>query len=679
MTHSSFILTLARHLSVARRTQAWRVAAAALLGLLCGGVALAGAADGDLKFAKNANYVALNSAPHLGANLPAVSDYSATPVYVDLMHQARTFGSAEKPWDALKPDQLGRDGWPTGNFGLFLMTGMKNVSDIGGTYKMSFEGQATVEPAASDAQLSNQNYEAARNLTTLDITLKQGTDQLALAFTEVAPGGVKNVKIIRPGYDPAHPPLFTTEFLHHISRFRTLRLMDWTRTNDSLVKTWNGRASVNTPTLPDAGVPWEHIIELANVTGKDLWVNIPALADDDYVLNLARLFKATLNPSSKIYVEYSNEVWNSQFQQFRQNHDAALAYALEHPKTGITFDGETNEWELTFRRVAQRGKDISDIFRQVYGDDAMMRKILPVLAGQVVRPALLRMGLDYLRKAYGPPSKYFYALAGAPYFNMGKLQQLEGLTPDAVLKAFEQSVDAIAEVNYFEDNMALAYGNGLRFIAYEGGSDTFGPGSIDAKREASMDARLEPICRKYMQRWYEQGGELFMWFTAGAGQWTSPYGSWELTTDLARTDAPKILCLDGVIAQTPTRVLARNPVPGMIDATRFVGSASLSDEKKFATLRYKHPGDLTDYLIYTAVGGPYSLVLKTEASKAGNQLEIAVNGAVLPERLELSPAGWDVPIDNAPVPVTLNKGFNTIRITTRAETSGFMLRSLTIR
>ncbi len=634
---------------------------------------------GALLFAKNRDFVALSSAMHLGANLPAVSDYSATPVYVDLMHQARKFGSSDQPWDALGPGQLGSDGWPTGNFGLFLMVGMKNVSGIGGVYKMSFQGQARVEPAASDAQFSNQHHHAATNLTTMDITLKQGTDQLAIAFTDVGPGGVKNVKIIRPGYDPTHPPLFTTEFLRHISRFKTVRLMDWTRTNDSMVKSWDERALTRTPYLPDAGVPWEHIVELANITRQDIWVNIPALADDDYVLNLARLFKNTLNPSSKIYVEYSNEVWNGQFQQFKQNHDAALADAKAHPKTGIAFDGVTNEWELTFRRVAQRGKDISDIFRKVYGDDAMMTRIRPVIAGQVVRPALLRMGLDYISKAYGSPSRYFYAMAGAPYFNMGQQQQKEGLTPDEVLKAFEQSVDTLADVNYFEDNVALAHGNGLPFIAYEGGSDTFGPGSVAAKRQASMDPRLEPICRRYMKLWYEQGGEMFMWFTAGAGQWTSPYGSWELTTDMAKTDAPKIKCLDAVIAEPRPRVLARNRVPGMVDAMRFVGSAALSDEKKFSTLRYKHPGDPTDYLIYTVDAGPHNLVLRSEASKEGNQVEIAVNGIVIHERLALSHAGWDTPADSAPVPITLSNGFNTIRITTKTETSGFMLRSLLIR
>lgn len=59
--------------------------------------------------------------PAIGANLPAITDYARTPVYADLMHQARRFGTAATPWD--ERALLGDDGWPVGDFGVFLMTG----------------------------------------------------------------------------------------------------------------------------------------------------------------------------------------------------------------------------------------------------------------------------------------------------------------------------------------------------------------------------------------------------------------------------------------------------------------------------------------------------------------------------------------------------------------------------
>jgi hypothetical protein len=83
---------------------------------------------------------------------------------------------------------------------------------------------------------------------------------------------------------------------------------------------------------------YEDIIALANETGVDVWINVPALASDDYVCRLARLFRygeqgdtsntacdpsapagtattSPINNTSKIYVEYSNEIWNWGFHQ----------------------------------------------------------------------------------------------------------------------------------------------------------------------------------------------------------------------------------------------------------------------------------------------------------------------------------------------------------------------------
>jgi hypothetical protein len=40
-----------------------------------------------------------------------------------------------------------------------------------------------------------------------------------------------------------------------------------------------------------------------------IWINIPAMANDDYVLNAAKLIKDNLDESVNVYVEYSNELW----------------------------------------------------------------------------------------------------------------------------------------------------------------------------------------------------------------------------------------------------------------------------------------------------------------------------------------------------------------------------------
>ncbi|MCX7258028.1 MAG: hypothetical protein NTZ64_15275, partial [Polaromonas sp.] len=448
-------------------------------------------------------------ASYLGANLPGINDWSRTPVYADLVKQARVFGPTTHPWGG--PDDtvpLGSDGWPMGDFGLFL----KSSSGDSGTYKVSFTGQAAVAHAASkNTSLANKVYDPVKNLTTLDVLRADGAEQLVLIFTQTGTG-IKNLKVVRPGYDALNPPLFTTEFVNHIARFKTLRFMDWLKTNNNSAATsWAARTTLTTQYAAATGVPWEHVIALANQAQKDIWINIPVGATDDYVLQLAKLLKASLNATSKIYVEYSNELWNSGFGQFAANQNLATAEVYANPKSTLAYDGTTDVNKLGFRRIAKRGMEISNIFRSVYGSSAMMSTVRPVFASQVVQPYVGQVGLDFINALYGPPSNYFYAYAGAPYFNLGSLQRVDGLTPDAILNAMDASVTSLPAVNYFEKNLALTSWYSLPFMAYEGGSDTFGNGSIPAKKAASLDPRMLGICTRYMSTWYASGGDMFMW------------------------------------------------------------------------------------------------------------------------------------------------------------------------
>ena len=59
------------------------------------------------------------------------------------------------------------------------------------------------------------------------------------------------------------------------------------------------------------------MIDLGNELEKDIWLNIPHLADDAFVRAMAEAVRDSLDPALKVYVEFSNEVWNSQFSQSR--------------------------------------------------------------------------------------------------------------------------------------------------------------------------------------------------------------------------------------------------------------------------------------------------------------------------------------------------------------------------
>ncbi len=616
-------------------------------------------------------------ATHLGANLQPIRDWSFTPVYVDLMHQARKFGSPAAPWDEAAP--LGADGWPVGDFGVVLMTGASKYSGNAGTYKLSFRGHAKVTGVATSAKVINPSYDAVRDLSSADVVLAANEDQLMLSFTGTGPG-IKEVKLIRPGYDTAISPLFTQTFLSHIARFKTLRFMDWLRTNNNRVTSWESRAAPETTHYAsDAGVPWEHIIALANQTQKDIWINLPISVDDDYALQLARLLKRTLNADSKVYLEYSNEIWNGGFEQYNSNRAMAMAEVQADPASKLIYDGTTKQDQIAFRRIAKRLKEVSDIFRGVYGDGAMFTLIRPVLGFQVVQSITAQLGLDFVADVYGPPASFFYAIAGAPYFDLGDQQTVDGLSTEQVLTAMSNSIQRASIVSDLEADQALAAWYGLKFLAYEGGPATFGPGSLAAKKAANLDPRMLDLCVDYLHRWYQQGGDMMMWFMAGAGDWDTPYGTWELTTDLALPDTPKIKCMDTVLGAPPTAPIGRNSIPGTFDALAYVGNASPYSAASRDRVHYLHPGASVDYLVQAPASASYSLILRTEASQSGNSIDLAVNSVLVAPAFELAKTGWGNPTDNLPITVKLKQGFNTLRLTTRTETSGFILSSLSLR
>lgn len=59
------------------------------------------------------------------------------------------------------------------------------------------------------------------------------------------------------------------------------------------------------------GMPYEAAVQIANeINGPDPWINVPAFATDDFVLQLSTYMKANLNSPLKWCFELSNEVWN---------------------------------------------------------------------------------------------------------------------------------------------------------------------------------------------------------------------------------------------------------------------------------------------------------------------------------------------------------------------------------
>jgi hypothetical protein len=185
--------------------------------------------------------------------------------------------------------------------------------------------------------------------------------------------GVTEIHVMQPttkGGSTPHPvgALFTQSALNLISHYSAIRAMGLNATNGNLTSEWTDRSLPANPFWQSqgfssksgiyaagvsggknqssaAGIPWEVQIALANAAQKDLYINIPSNASPTYLTNLANLFAygsdgvnpytstqsnpvwPPLNSDLKLYIEFSNELWNSRFQQSFSN-DNGWAYQL---------------------------------------------------------------------------------------------------------------------------------------------------------------------------------------------------------------------------------------------------------------------------------------------------------------------------------------------------------------
>jgi len=446
----------------------------------------------------------------------------------------------------------------------------------------------------------------------------------SLAGTTTA---VSNLHLIPTQYiDPntGVAPLFREDFLRKISPFKVLRFMDWqqantgglpdlvnppTPFNDPRVVDWTyanadpannqnvqGRASTTMFARTGIkGVPYEEIIALANASKKDIWINIPDRATTNYVNSLGQLLKDTLDPTVNVYVEFSNELWNTTGNQRWQRvlQDALLDTGGDHP----VIDGTdpNNNLRTIYREAAKKVTDFGTILQTQLGPAAASR-IKPVLAGQTPAPQLLQYGLEYLasQKGVAPGtgvdlSGVLGGIAVAPYVgnDLGaaelvktipngtpiKLangqpaldstgQPLLGPDPDGKAQSLDQTqAEQTRYLNWLFPTLETYIESKLRFdirseklladkyhlplLSYEGGqhliafNGTYGADlNGDFKVAANRDPRMGMLFKELTDMWsQETGAQLFNQFSL-----TSPYssfGSWGLTEDLLQTSSPK--------------------------------------------------------------------------------------------------------------------------------------------
>lgn len=109
--------------------------------------------------------------------------------------------------------------------------------------------------------------------------------------------------------------LFHPLWLSTLTRYRTLRFMNWLHTNHSTVTSFSTFRTENDWTWEyrnyPGNVPLGVIAELCNVLNTDCYVNLPHQLSNADITQFVAFFRDALKPSLELLLEYSNEVWNS--------------------------------------------------------------------------------------------------------------------------------------------------------------------------------------------------------------------------------------------------------------------------------------------------------------------------------------------------------------------------------
>jgi FG-GAP-like repeat len=527
-----------------------------------------------------------NQTSPLGINLSGVTYYSPEQPFLNVLKTAagwagRNATPNSAPTDAVDVDAAGWvrslsvAGSPGSTFARVdtlvlreLGKGQTSAPYPGGRYVVLYEGEGTLiygYDAVKNSSLSTPGRDV------LDVTPSNGGIYIAITATDPRKTGnyIRNIRIVQQSNETplASGEIFNPDFVGRILQFRSLRFMDWMQTNASTEgAAWSTRATPNSAfwaapvagTAPQASgtrsVPVEVMLALSNKVAADPWFNLPHLATDDYITQFASLVYQRLASDRKVYVEFSNEMWNWAFPQLR--------YAIAQGKLTWPAVSDT-DYAFGMSWYAKRTSEMCDIWKSVWGTEAP--RVVCVLGTQAASSDLSDYLLNPTRNLYGRPSVNINTLAIAPYFGGRGVPSSWTSEPDGGLsKLFTEIMQGGLDpsgppgglikqaIDWVVASKSVADKYGLNIIAYEGGPHLVNPNDLALTNlyvAANRDPRMGTAIATYLQKWRAAGGNLLSYFS-DIGSYTK-WGSWGALENVMQTNSPKYDALMNFITANP--------------------------------------------------------------------------------------------------------------------------------
>ncbi len=497
---------------------------------------------------QHADKIAANSHSPVGINVNSPVDWTTSYPFVDIFRVSRPFfaeDGAEVAFD--------KDGWIS-HFNNRGSVSSPMFWDIPvhmmprGDYVVRWDGEGKMQYDCAKIRRQEKNRAVIHlggSGCGLYLKIKSSNDK----------NPIRNIRITMPGgicegnpfqqvagaddcgereylsfEDHAKEIVFNPAFLSFLKDFSVLRFMDAGDTNGSEIVSWDQRPTLSEQTWQDRGFPVEIIVKLGNILQRDIWVTLPHKADDDFVRRYAEYVKTHLDQNLKVFIEYSNEVWNGMFAQNRYAREQGAARKLDD-----------NIYHAGWRYYSERSVEIFRIWEQVFGGaDRLVR----VMGSQAADPWMSNLLLSH-KDAW----KHVDALAVAAYFGINMDQ--EG-APELRSLSVPQLFDFVHKVEMprllvaLKKNREAAEKYDIPLIAYEGGQHLVGVGEDvnDPKiqalfTDANRDPGMKQLYTELYRGWKHIGGTLFVHYAAPSLY--SKWGSWGIKEYLyePRSEAPK--------------------------------------------------------------------------------------------------------------------------------------------
>lgn len=443
----------------------------------------------------------VNQRSPLGMNLRFVDHHSSSGPFLNLLRMGQPWISrSSETWDDKRPLERSQTGLIVKlDEEQWAATRIPTIT--GGPLVLGWKGKGSFN-LGREAKIQTRSG----NRILFDVPPRTNLEVNLIATDPSDP--VRDITILPQQMEQrGEGALFHPLFLQRLGRFAVIRFLEWSRTNGSPVVRWEDRASPNDLFQSTrAGVAYEHQIALVNRLDADIWICVPHQANDDFVRQLAMLLKAELEPERRIYVEWSNEVWN----------DAPAFTQAQYARArGLEAKLHEDPNRARLRYQAQRSVEVFRIFEEVFGSDD---RLVEVIASQVGN-------IWWHRELLGVPGvrEHADALAVAPYFGheVGAPER-EGWL---VRTSLELILDHLENVSLPETieatrvSAAFARKNGLELIAYEGGQHLVANPAIQGNPVVNekLDAvnrhpRMKALTLRLLRAWRQAGGKTFVYY-----------------------------------------------------------------------------------------------------------------------------------------------------------------------